>query len=118
MKLDWLKGLLRLRAGTIIAASAGVCLAVCLLALLGVFIVQSASSMTARAVSGIEPDWQVQLVGTTNAESAGAAITSTVKTRSIYKVDYADVSSLSSTLDGTTQTTGVGKAVGLDEGYS
>jgi putative ABC transport system permease protein len=118
MKLDWLKGLMRLRAGTIIAASAGVCLAVCLLALLGVFIVQSASTMTARAVSGIDPDWQVQLVGTTDATSADAAIASTVKTKSLYKVDYADVSSLSSTIDGTTQTTGVGKAVGLDAGYA
>ena len=118
MKLDWLKGLMRLRAGTIIAASAGVCLAVCLLALLGVFIVQSASTMTARAVSGIEPDWQVQLVGTTDATTADAAIRSTVKIKSLYKVDYADVSSLSSMIDGTTQTTGVGKAVGLDEGYA
>ena len=118
MKMDWLKGLLRLRAGTVMAASAGVCLAVCLLALLGVFIVQSASTMTARAVSGISPDWQVQLVGITDATSADAAIRATVKINSLYKVDYADVSSLSSTIDGTTQTTGVGKAVGIDTDYA
>ena len=56
MKMDWLKGLLRHRGNMILAASSGVCLAVCLLALLGVFIVQSASTMTARAVSGVAPD--------------------------------------------------------------
>jgi putative ABC transport system permease protein len=118
MKFNWLKGLFRLRAGTLVWASAGVCLAVTLLALLGVFIVQSASTMTARAVSGISPDWQVQLVGTTEIARVSDAIGNTVKATLISKVDYADVSSLSSTLDGTTQTTGAGKAVGLEVDYA
>ena len=118
MKMDWLKGLLRHRGRVILAASSGVCLAVCLLALLGVFIVQSASTMTARAVSGVAPDWQVQLVGTTDASTADAAIRSTVPVKNLFKVDYADVASLSSTTGGTTQTTGVGKVIGLEANYA
>ena len=118
MKMDWLTGLLRLRGQTIIAAAAGVCLAVCLLALLGLFIVQSAATMTARAVSGISPDWQVQLVGTSDPTRAEDAVRATVPLKSLSKVDYADVSSLSCTIDGTTQTTGAGKAVGLEPGYA
>jgi putative ABC transport system permease protein len=118
MTYDWLKGLIALRGRTISAAAAGVCLAVCLLALLGVFIVQSAATMTGRAVSGITPDWQVQLVGTTDAANAEAAIRAVVPVNALYKVDYADVASLSSTVDGTTQTTGVGKAIGIDPTYA
>ena len=118
MKMDWLKGLLRHRGGMILAASSGVCLAVCMLALLGVFIVQSASTMTARAVSGVAPDWQVQLVGTTDASTADSAIRSTVSVKTLFKVDYADVASLSAITGGTTQTTGVGKVIGLDANYA
>jgi putative ABC transport system permease protein len=118
MKMDWLKGLLRHRSGMITAASAGVALAVCLLALLGIFIVQSASTMTARAASGVAPDWQVQLVGTTDATSAQAAIKATVPLKNMFQVDYADVASLTSTTGDTTQTTGVGKAIGLDPQYA
>ncbi len=115
---DWIYGLINNRRASIFPAAIGVALAVCLLALLGVFIRQSAANMTERAVLGISPDWQVQMVGTTDTGSAEAAAKSLAGFKSLAVVDYADVISLSSTKDGTTQTTGAGKALGLSANFA
>ena len=114
---DWFYGLLNNRRASIVPAAIGVALAVCLLALLGVFIRQSAANMTERAVLGISPDWQVQMVGTTDTSSAESAAQTIAGFKSLAIVDYADVISLSSTKDGTTQTTGAAKALGLSANY-
>ncbi len=115
--LDWLYGLLNNRRASIVPAAIGLALAVCLLALLGVFIRQSAANMTERAVLGISPDWQVQMVGTTDISAAEAAAKSIAGFKSLAIVDYADVISLSSTKDGTTQTTGAAKTLGLSSNF-
>jgi putative ABC transport system permease protein len=114
---DWFFGLLKNRRASIVPAAIGVALAVCLLALLGAFIRQSAANMTERAVLGISPDWQVQMVGTTDTSTAEAAAKSIDAYKGLAIVDYADVISLTTTKDGTTQTTGAAKALGLDENY-
>ncbi len=116
--LDWFYGLLNNRRASMIPAAIGVALAVCLLALLGVFIRQSAANMTERAVLGISPDWQVQMVGTTDTSAAEAAAQNIIGFKSLAVVDYADVISLSSTKDGTTQTTGAAKALGLSVNFT
>jgi putative ABC transport system permease protein len=116
--LDWLSGLLRNRSASIVPAALGVALAVCLLALLGVFIRQSAANMTERAALGISPDWQVQMVGTIDTSAAEAATKTIAGFKSLAIVDYADVISLSSTKDGTTQTTGAAKALGLSPAFT
>lgn len=114
---DWFFGLLNNRRASIVPAALGVALAVCLLALLGVFIRQSAANMTARAVLGISPDWQVQMVGTTDTASAEDATKSIDGFNRLSIVDYADLISLTATKDGTTQTTGAAKAIGLSDNY-
>ncbi len=114
---DWFLGLLSNRRASIIPAALGVALAVCLLALLGVFIRQSAANMTERAVLGISPDWQVQMVGTTDTGPAEAAAKSIDGFYGLAIVDYADVISLTATKDGTTQTTGAAKVLGLSDNY-
>ncbi len=114
---DWFYGLLNNRRASIVPAAIGVALAVCLLALLGVFIRQSAANMTERAVLGISPDWQVQMVGTTDTSAAEVAAQSITGFKSLAVVDYADVISLSSTKDGTTQTTGAAKTLGLSTNF-
>ncbi|MEO6609024.1 MAG: ABC transporter permease, partial [Aestuariivirga sp.] len=116
--LDWLSGLLKNRSASIVPAAIGVALAVCLLALLGVFIRQSAANMTERAVLGISPDWQVQMVGTTDTSAAEAAAKTIAGFKGLAIVDYADVISLSSTKDGTTQTTGAAKALGISPAFT
>lgn len=117
MIIDWIRGLLRARLRQLFAATSGVAIAVSLLALLGLFVSHSASTMTARAISMVSPDWQVQLTGTTDATSAIAAVKDTTQHALIEQVDYADVKALSATTGGTVQTTGLGKAIGITAAY-
>ncbi len=115
---DWIFGLIRFRGKMLIAAACGVALAVSLLAVLGLFVTQSASTMTARAISAIAPDWQVQLVGTVDPEEARAAVADTVPVSSLQQVDYADVKSFTARTGGTVQATGGGKVVGIEGDYA
>lgn len=117
MMLQWISGLVRSRFTMLASAAAGIAVAVALLSLLGLFVSHSASTMTARAVSAVAPDWQVQLSGVTDPEEAISAIRETSQTAIIEQVDYADVSSLSATIDGTDQVTDSGKAIGLPSSY-
>ncbi len=114
---SWIAGLFRARATSLAASAAGVAIAVALLALLGLFVANSATTMTARAVSIVSPDWQVQLLGTTDASAAREAILDTATGTRVQQVDYADIKSLSAETDGTVQTTGLGTAVGLEPAY-
>jgi putative ABC transport system permease protein len=82
------------------------------------FIVQSAATMTGRAVALVAPDWQVQLVGTTDTTGAKEWVSTTVPVTAIKQVDYADVASLSANTGGTVQSAGTGKAVGLESSYA
>jgi putative ABC transport system permease protein len=102
----------------LVAAACGVALAVSLLAVLGLFVAQSTSTMTARAISAVAPDWQVKLVGTIDAEPARTAITQTVPVSALQRVDYADVKGFAAHTGGTVQTTGSGKVVGVDASYA
>lgn len=117
MIANWVEGLLRARGRSLAAAASGVAVAVALLALLGLFVANSASTMTTRAVSIVSPDWQVQLNGTTDSAPATAAIEETAKATIVQQVDYADIKALSATIGGSTQTTGLGKAVGISAAY-
>ena len=114
---NWLRGLLRARWPVLGAASLGVAIAVALLTLLGLFVSHSASTMTARAVLAVAPDWQVQLVGTSDATNAQAAVQESEPSATAQIVDYADIKSLSATTQGSVQITGLGKAVGLEPSY-
>lgn len=118
MMKDWTLGLLRSRGGTLAAAAAGVALAVALLAVLGLFVAESASTMTSRAISIVAPDWQVQLASGADAEAAQAALKDTVALAAAQPVNYADVQGFTTDIGGTIQATGAGKAVGIDPGYA
>ena len=115
---NWLRGLLSARWPSLGAAAFGVGMAVALLALLGLFVSHSAATMTVRAASTVAPDWQVQLVGTTDATNAQRAVQESEPGAIIQIVNYADIKSLSATTQGSVQTTGHGKAVGLDRSYT
>ena len=117
MITTWMSGLVRARWQMLVAAASGVTIAVALLAVLGLYVSHSASTMTARAVLSVAPDWQVQLVGTSDASAAEGAIHEVAASARLQTVDYADVKSLVATTGGTEQVTGVGKAVGIDASY-
>jgi putative ABC transport system permease protein len=109
----WIAGLLARRMLALGTAALGIALAVALTATLGLFVLDSAAGMTARAVSKVGPDWQVQQQGADTA-NAMAALDATIPAHRQAVVDFADISGLTANVGGTVQTTGAGKAVGLD----
>ena len=117
LHLLWAGGLLRRRLGRLAGAAIGVALATALVAALLDFIGGAARSMTARAVESVPVDWQVQLAVGGDAEAAMDAVRRATPISVMLPVLYADVAGLSARSEGTTQTTGAGKAVGLPPDY-
>jgi putative ABC transport system permease protein len=113
----WLSGLLRRRAGRMLPAVLGVSLTISLLAILGIFIASSASTMTRRAVGGVPVDWQVEVVPGANASAVEKQLRAAGHATTIDQVGYADVTGFTATAGGTTQTTGAGKVLGIVPTY-
>ena len=61
MILSWVGGILRHRPVPFVVTSLGIAVAVALLASLGSFIALAQQTMTARAVSNVSVDWQVEV---------------------------------------------------------
>jgi putative ABC transport system permease protein len=116
--LTWLGGLIRHRTGRMAGQSAGVALAVLLLASLGTFFTASRSSMTAQAVRAVPVDWQVQVSPGTSPAEASATVAAAPGVIASLPVGYADTSGLSSHNAGTVQTTGPGVVLGLPPDYA
>ncbi len=118
LSLTWLGGLLRRRTGRMLGQTAGIAVAVLLLASLGTFFTASRAAMTAQAVGAVPVDWQVQVAPGTPVDNAISTVTTAPGVTAAIPVSYADIKSLSSTNAGTTQTTGAGEVVGLPAGYA
>jgi len=116
--LTWLGGLLHRRTGRMVGQSAGVALAVLMLATLGTFFTSSRGTMTTQAVRAVPVDWQVQLSPGTPVAKASATVTRTRGVTAALPVGYADTSGLSSRNAGTVQTTGPGVVLGLPPDYA
>ncbi|MGR3572318.1 ABC transporter permease [Brevirhabdus sp.] len=113
----WISGVFRHRAARIALAYSGVAIAVTLVALIGVFSVLSASTMTDRAVSQVVVDWQVQPKTGADAAAIETKLRALPDLRTVQTVGYADVAALQSTTGGTVQTTGAAKVLGIDASY-
>ena len=113
----WIKGILKRRAAQIALAYAGVAIAVCLIALIGVFSVISASTMTSRAVSQVVVDWQVQTKPGADAAAVRDALSGLPNARSVETVGYGDATALEAATGGTVQTTGAAKVLGTASSY-
>ena len=124
----WLLGLVRRRAGRLLAAAFGIAVAVALTASLGSFLAASKATMTARASRAAAVDWQVAVHP--NASGGGlpqvlAALRHDSRTRAALAVGFADSPGLTATTRATaqtttqttTQTTGAAKVLGLPAGY-
>jgi putative ABC transport system permease protein len=117
----WLRGLLRRRAGRLLLAASGVGLAVALLSSLGSFLAASQATMTSRASAGVAVDWQVEVhPNTSRLGSHGVlqALRQDPANQAIVRVGYADTPGLQATTQGTTQTTGAGKVLGIPPSYA
>jgi len=115
--LLWLKGLLTGISGRLLGAMAGVALTVALLASIGSFIASGMASMTWRAVAAVPVDWQVQLVPGADPNAVMAALGRATAYSAVEPVGYADAAGFSARTEGTVQTTGPGKVVGLGPQY-
>jgi putative ABC transport system permease protein len=125
MIFRWLSGLLRHRAGRLVAVTLGVVTAVALVAAIGAFLVTSKATMTDRAVARVAVDWQVQVAAGADAAQVAAAVAGQPGTRLADVVGFASVPGLTATTtapgaqggSATTQTTGAAQVLGIPDGY-
>ncbi|MFI1508046.1 FtsX-like permease family protein [Streptomyces sp. NPDC020597] len=113
----WAHGLARHRTGRLLAALAGVTLAVALVAALGSFLTASKATMTQRALRSVAVDWQVQVQPGADPNAVLSLVQKTPGTRTALPVGFAHTSGFTARVQGSTQTTGPGVALGLPDGY-
>ncbi len=117
VSFTWLVGLWTHRPGRLVATAAGVALAVGLLASIGVFVSSSKATMTARSITRVAVDWQVEVQPGADLTAVERAVASLPGVRDALPVEMADVSGLEATTGATTQTTGPGVAIGWPQQY-
>ncbi len=98
-------------------AVAGIAITIAFLATIGSFITYSATSMTARAIGNLPVDWQILLMPGADEKSVRDALQATTPYTALASVEYANVGSFIAKTDGTVQTTGAGKVVGIGDDY-
>jgi putative ABC transport system permease protein len=114
----WIRGLLLRRPGTFLATSAGIAIAVALLASLGSFLAAANGSMTERAVATVAVDWQVQVAAGADPANVSRTALAAPGVRAALPVAFAQLAGLTATTGGTTQTTGAAVALEIPPGYS
>jgi putative ABC transport system permease protein len=117
MPLLWLRGLLRTAVGRTAATSLGIALAVSLLSVLVSFVVAAGSTMTARAISNVPVDWQIELAAGADRLTVEKALSDSRAARIVRAVEYAKVDGFSAATGGTEQVTGAGQVLGLPTDY-
>ncbi|UCI30814.1 ABC transporter permease [Mesorhizobium sp. B4-1-4] len=118
MFLLWIRGVLARRFMRVAGAAAGIALTVALLAAMALFLANAGASMTARAVSAVPIDWQVQVISGADPGLISKALPEAAPVKAVHQVRYADVAGFEARTGGTTQTTGPGQVVAFDSGYS
>ncbi|MBW8794269.1 MAG: ABC transporter permease [Streptomyces sp.] len=113
----WARGLARHRTGRLLAALTGIALAVALVAALGSFLTASKATMTQRAVRSVAVDWQVQVQSGAAPNSVLSLVGRAPGTRAALPVGFAHTDGFTARVQGSTQTTGPGMALGLPDGY-
>jgi putative ABC transport system permease protein len=114
----WLRGIAARASARLAGAIAGVALTVALIGVLGAHVANSAATMTRQVTAGVNVDWQVQLNHGADPAAVRAAIFRATPVTVLKPVYYADVAAFEATQQGSTQTTGSGKVVGLPPGYA
>ncbi|MFF6994284.1 FtsX-like permease family protein [Streptomyces sp. NPDC008313] len=113
----WAGGLARHRIGRLLAAVAGIALAVALVAALGSFLTASKATMTERAVRSVAVDWQVEVQPGADPNAVRSLVQAADGTRAALPVGFARTTGFTATVGGSTQTTGPGVALGLPADY-
>ncbi len=113
----WMRGLLRRRPGRLVAAAAGIAVAVALLASLGAFLTHSQATMTDRAVRGVGIDWQVQVQPGSDPQAVASAARAATGVTGSATVDFGQSAGLSAATGGSTQNTGAATVLGIPGDY-
>ncbi len=116
--LSWLRGLLAHRPSRILATALGVAVGVALIASIGTFLSSTNSQMTHRAIARVPIDWQVEAQPGANPASLLASVANYPAVTRALPVRFATAASLSATTQGSTQTTGAARVLGLPPGYA
>ncbi|HEY4026670.1 MAG TPA: FtsX-like permease family protein [Candidatus Dormibacteraeota bacterium] len=117
LALLWLRGVLARRRARFLGASAGVAVAVALLAAVGPFIAAAEASMTARSIARVGVDWQVQAQPGADASAVLRQVQGYPRARAALPVAFAQTDGFQASSGGATRTTGAGVVVGLPPGY-
>lgn len=117
LALTWLTGTIRRRGGRFALTIAGVAVAVALLGSLGAFLAGSKATMTTRAIARVAVDWQVQAAAGADLAKVAEQVASFPGVTATELVSFGATPSLSSTVGGSTQTTGAGVVLGLPDSY-
>ncbi|MEO8242739.1 MAG: ABC transporter permease [bacterium] len=117
MMYQWISGLVRHRFARLAGTALGVGLTVALLATLGFFLVGSSATMTARAVSGVPIDWQVEAVPGADPATVQDAITKAAAVAALDPVFFGKTDGFQASTGGTVQTTGPGKVIAFGPDY-
>ncbi|MFD4411998.1 MULTISPECIES: ABC transporter permease [unclassified Streptomyces] len=117
MNTAWARGLARHRTGRLVAALAGIALAVALVASLGSFLTASKATMTQRAVRSVAVDWQVEVQPGADPNAMLSLVRRTPGIQTAVPVGFAHSSSFAAHVQGSTQTTGPGVVLGLPDDY-
>ncbi|MDQ2965054.1 MAG: ABC transporter permease, partial [Chloroflexota bacterium] len=115
--MKWLRGLIRRRSGRLLGQSAGVGVAVLLLASLGTFFASSRATMTSQAFTAVPVDWQVQVTPGTPPAQALKMVASAPGVVVSLPVGYAQTTGFTLKSGGSVQTTGPGKVLGVPANY-
>ena len=116
--LNWLRGLLAHRPTRIIATALGVAVGVALIASIGTFLSSTNSKMTQRAIARVAVDWQVEAQPGASPSAVLSAVRVFPGVRRALPVRFAGAGSLTATTQGSTQTTGAARVLGLPPGYA
>ncbi|MEV6865068.1 ABC transporter permease [Streptosporangium subroseum] len=116
--LIWLRGLLARRTGRLVAAAAGIAVAVALLASLGVFLSAAKSTMTARSVQRVPVDWQIEVQSGADPTAVAQALQHAPGIEAVRPVGFAAVTGFESRQGGQALTTGPGQVIGLPPDYT
>ena len=117
MITSWTGGLARHRTGRLVAAVAGIALAVALVAALGSFLTASKATMTQRAVRSVAVDWQVEVQPGADPNAVLSLVRKAPGTGAALPVGFDRTTGFTARVQGSTQTTGPGMVSGLPAGY-
>jgi len=116
--LNWLGGLITRRPARIIATALGVAVGVALIAAIGTFLSSTNSKMTQRAIARVAIDWQVEARPGTSPSDLLSTVSAFPGVKRALPVQFAGAPSLVATAQGSTQTTGAARVLGLPPGYA